>query len=52
VQHIGIAEAVLVDGIDTAVARFEEHLAESLRVVEQRTLQAIARMTSTEARSA
>ena len=52
VQHIGIAEAVLVEGIDTAVARFEEHLAESLRVVEQRTLQAIARMTSTEARSA
>jgi DNA-binding GntR family transcriptional regulator len=52
VQHLGIAEAVLVDGIDVAVARFEEHLAESLQVVEQRTLQAIARMSRTEVRSA
>lgn len=51
-QHAGIAEAVLTDRIDTAVARFEEHLAESLRVVEQRTLQAVARMSSTEARPA
>jgi DNA-binding GntR family transcriptional regulator len=52
VQHVAIVEAVLGDGIDTAVARFEEHLAESLRVVEQRTLRAIARMSNPEARSA
>ncbi|MFN8026052.1 MAG: GntR family transcriptional regulator [Acidimicrobiia bacterium] len=51
-QHLGIVEAVLTAGIDTAVARFEDHLAESLRVVEQRTLMAIARMSSPEARSA
>ena len=45
-QHIGIAEAVLAGRIDTAVDRFGDHLAESLAVVEQRTLQAISLMTA------
>lgn len=51
-QHVGIVEAVLTGSVDTAVARFEEHLAESLQVVEQRTLLAISRMSATEVRSA
>jgi DNA-binding GntR family transcriptional regulator len=51
-QHLGIAEAVLVRHIDVAVTRFEEHLGESLAVVEQRTLLAIARMTSRSAQPA
>jgi DNA-binding FadR family transcriptional regulator len=51
-QHLEIAEAVLMEQVDLAVARFEEHLAESLAVVEQRTLLAISRMTGRSAQSA
>jgi hypothetical protein len=41
-----------MEQVDLAVARFEEHLAESLAVVEQRTLLAISRMTGRSAQSA
>jgi DNA-binding GntR family transcriptional regulator len=47
-QHLGIAESVLVGDLDLAVDRFDLHLRESLEVVEQRTLQAIALMLSKE----
>lgn len=49
VQHLGIAESVLLGDVDLAVDRFGLHLRESLDVVEQRTLQAIALMASKEA---
>jgi DNA-binding GntR family transcriptional regulator len=47
-QHLGIADAVLLGDIDLAVERFELHLGESLAVVEERTLHAIARMATKE----
>lgn len=45
-QHLGILEAVLVDDLVLAEARFQAHLDESIAVVEQRTTQALARMAS------
>jgi DNA-binding GntR family transcriptional regulator len=48
-QHLGIAEAVLDGETEVAVARFASHLSESLAVVEERTLQAIALMATREA---
>jgi DNA-binding GntR family transcriptional regulator len=50
-QHLGITEAVLLGETETAVRRFESHLAESLRVVEERTMRAIAMMAHREATS-
>jgi DNA-binding GntR family transcriptional regulator len=50
-QHLGIAEAVLLGETETAVGRFESHLAESLRVVEERTMRAIAMMAGREVTS-
>ena len=47
-QHLGIAEAVLVGDTELAVGRFDNHLSESLAVVEQRTVQAIALMVTRE----
>jgi DNA-binding GntR family transcriptional regulator len=45
-QHLGIVDAVLAEDTELAVRRFDRHLAESLAVVEQRTLEAIAAMTN------
>jgi DNA-binding GntR family transcriptional regulator len=47
-QHLGIAESVLLGDTDVAVTRFDNHLTESLAVVEERTLQAIALMATRE----
>ena len=47
-QHLDISGAVLQGDVDLAVARFEAHLRQSLDVVEQRTVQAIALMASKE----
>jgi DNA-binding GntR family transcriptional regulator len=43
-QHLGIVDAVLLGDIELAVKRFDDHLTQSLAVVEERTLQAIALM--------
>ena len=43
-QHLAIVDAVLADNTELAVERFDDHLSQSLAVVEQRTLQAIALM--------
>jgi DNA-binding GntR family transcriptional regulator len=48
VQHLDIADAVLRADTELAVSRFDNHLTESLAVVEQRTLQAIAHMATRE----
>lgn len=45
-EHLEIVEAVLAGDDDLAVDRFEAHLHESLAVVEERTLRALARMSS------
>jgi DNA-binding GntR family transcriptional regulator len=50
-QHVEIVDAVLAADTELAVARFEEHLAESLAVVEDRTLRAIALMAANESDS-
>jgi DNA-binding GntR family transcriptional regulator len=47
-QHLDIADAVLRADTELAVTRFDNHLTESLAVVEQRTLQAIAHMATRE----
>jgi DNA-binding GntR family transcriptional regulator len=47
-QHLDIADAVLRADTELAVTRFDNHLTESLAVVEQRTLQAIALMATRE----
>ena len=38
-EHLAIVDAVLDGDLELAVARFDEHLHESLAVVEERTLQ-------------
>jgi DNA-binding GntR family transcriptional regulator len=43
-QHLEIVEAVLVGDLSLAEGRFQNHLDESISVVEQRTTQALARM--------
>jgi len=43
-QHLGIVEGLLDRDITAALGRFDTHLAESLDVVEDRALQACARM--------
>jgi DNA-binding GntR family transcriptional regulator len=48
-QHLEIVDAVLDGDVEVAVRRFDEHLTQSLAVVEQRTLQAIALMAGREA---
>jgi DNA-binding GntR family transcriptional regulator len=45
-QHLGISGAVLQSDVDLAVTRFEAHLRQSLEVVEQRTVRAIALMAA------
>ena len=45
-QHLDIVEAVLLGDLQLAEARFQNHLDESIAVVEQRTTQALARMAS------
>ncbi|MGH9280899.1 MAG: GntR family transcriptional regulator [Acidimicrobiales bacterium] len=45
-QHLGILEAVLGGDIPLAVARFGRHLGESMAVVEDRAIRALARMAS------
>jgi DNA-binding GntR family transcriptional regulator len=50
-QHLEICEALLGDDVDVAVERFDAHLVQSLAVVEQRTLQAIAQMAAKEGAS-
>ena len=47
-QHLEICDAVLRGDTEIAVARFDAHLLQSLDVVEQRTLQAIALMVANE----
>ena len=47
-QHLDISGALLDSDVELAVTRFEAHLRESLEVVEQRTVQAIALMASKE----
>jgi DNA-binding GntR family transcriptional regulator len=48
-QHLQIVDAVLNGDSELAVTRFDDHLSQSLAVVEQRTLQAIAQMAGREA---
>jgi DNA-binding GntR family transcriptional regulator len=43
-QHLEIIDATLDGNTELAVSRFDNHLSQSLAVVEQRTLQAIALM--------
>ena len=43
-QHLGIIEGLLDRDITAALSRFDAHLAQSLDVVEERALQACARM--------
>lgn len=43
-QHLEIVDAVLDGDTELAVHRFDDHLSQSLAVVEQRTLRAIASM--------
>ena len=45
-QHLGILDALLDGDITAATVRFDAHLDESLAVVEERALQAFARMIS------
>ena len=45
-QHLGIVEAVLMQDLSLAVARFGRHLGESMAVVEQRATHALARMAT------
>jgi DNA-binding GntR family transcriptional regulator len=47
-QHLDISGAILAGDVDLAVARFEAHLRQSLEVVEQRTVRAIALMAGKE----
>lgn len=47
-QHLDIVDAVLAGAVEAAVAGFDRHLTESLLVVEQRTIAAIARMARQE----
>jgi DNA-binding GntR family transcriptional regulator len=47
-QHLDIVGAVLAGNTELAVTRFDNHLTESLVVVEERTLHAIAVMAMTE----
>jgi DNA-binding GntR family transcriptional regulator len=47
-QHVGILDAVLDRDLSAAMVRFDEHLRESLDVVEQRALQAVSRMIRVE----
>ena len=48
-QHLDIIESVLGGDLDEAHTRFTKHLGESIAVVEQRAMQALARMMSVEA---
>ena len=43
-QHLGILDSLLADDLDQALERFDAHLAESLAVVEERSMQACLRM--------
>ena len=45
-QHLGILDALMARDLTAATARFDAHLKESLDVVEERALQACARMIS------
>jgi DNA-binding GntR family transcriptional regulator len=45
-EHLSIVDALLDADPELAVTRFESHLRESLAVVEERTLRALARMTN------
>lgn len=47
-QHLGIVDAVLDGHLEEAHARFTQHLGESIAVVEQRAVRALARMMSGE----
>jgi DNA-binding GntR family transcriptional regulator len=47
-QHLGILEAVIDRDLATAMARFDDHLHESLAVVEERAMQAVSRMIRVE----
>ena len=47
-QHLAILDAVLAQDTELAVTRFDNHLSESLSVVEERTLHAIAVMAGHE----
>jgi DNA-binding GntR family transcriptional regulator len=47
-QHLGILDAVLDRDLSAAMARFDDHLRESLDVVEERALQAVSRMIRVE----
>jgi DNA-binding GntR family transcriptional regulator len=47
-QHLEILEAVLDSDSELAVTRFDRHLSESLAVVEERTLRAVALMAVSE----
>jgi DNA-binding GntR family transcriptional regulator len=47
-QHLAIAEAVLAGDTEAAVSRFDNHLTESLGVVEHRTVHAVALMATKE----
>lgn len=47
-QHLEIVDAVLDGDTELAVTRFDNHLTESLVVVEERTLRAIALMATSE----
>ena len=46
-QHLGILDALLAGTLEVALDRFDAHLAESLAVVEERSLQACMRMMRT-----
>ncbi|HEX5586963.1 MAG TPA: GntR family transcriptional regulator [Acidimicrobiia bacterium] len=48
-EHVEIVDAVLSGDCDLAVERFDAHLRESLAVVEERTLRALARMSNASA---
>jgi DNA-binding GntR family transcriptional regulator len=45
-EHLAIVDALLDGDHELAVGRFDAHLRESLAVVEERTLRALARMTN------
>jgi DNA-binding GntR family transcriptional regulator len=47
-QHLGILDAVIDRDLPAAMARFDDHLRESLAVVEERALQAVSRMIAVE----
>ncbi|MDE3206166.1 MAG: GntR family transcriptional regulator [Acidobacteriota bacterium] len=45
-QHLGIAEALLSEDLRSAELRFVNHLSESMAVVEERVMRALARMAT------